>query len=392
VIEAATPTPTPTPIPEIHPTWGAIQTNTPSILTATPAPTLDRSGCPSGSFDTDGLDSEWASVCSRCIALATNTPQVTIPAFVLGTVAPLSTLATAAPTWIPMYTTPTLGGLSIVPTAGVTSTPSAAPFSYTFDLTASSGGWVVNHADGVDVGSWVSGEGWNTVYNGWSVPGYSGAFAVLDLGLDFSTLNVTGVTVHYGSYPVATEPLTIGYCENSCSSYSYISGLPFNTSENEVFVDYAGIGIDYTTLDHFGFRLIGTSGYGYVVPVTSITISGIGVCEWCGSPTSTPEFSPTPAPTSRPPILCDTPLYGDYSTPIVNVDVDTTDLGTDCYTVIPEVDTSGWLFDAGLRIDGVEICFQWKAFPTIQVFGLTIALDLLLIIPLAYLVRRLLTF
>lgn len=105
--------------------------------------------------------------------------------------------------------------------------------------------------------------------------------------------------------------------------------------------------------------------------------------------------TPTPTPTATAGavvISCDEPVYKNVSVPIARIDFgDDEPLADSCYDIIPEVDGTG-IGQPSLYFEGLEICVVWKRLPVIGFFGINFGIDLLLVIPIAYLIRRLLTF
>jgi hypothetical protein len=126
--------------------------------------------------------------------------------------------------------------------------------------------------------------------------------------------------------------------------------------------------------------------------------------EWCEDeqPTLTPTMSPTPTippliPTDPGQYDCSIVIYADLDTPIVNVDGGITVLSVNCYTVIPGVQIHITQEILGLQIPKIELsrfelCVEWISTPSISLAGITFSLELLLVIPLGWAVRRLFQF
>lgn len=387
-------TPDPDCCSTIVPTFGAIQTNTPSIVTQTPQPSRDRTGCPVDDVDPEGLDDDWAAVCSRCLMDLEPTPQVTIPSFIMGTVPPLGTPeAGGTPTvpFVSLYGTPTLGGLSMPPTNTPPPAPTATPslievyWDFREDTHGVSiEGWSLGGAgSGWLNAEWSEGVGFYSVTTFDYFEDYDGQFLQLRLpnhpvllGNDIETFAI------YGSLLSASG--AVGFGEGTTARTPSASGS--GGSRGSFYIAYG-------SYEDWALAMIyGTEGGTASGTVTGIAFTYYGY-EW-SSETPTPSPTATPAPVV---ISCDTPLYKDISTPIVDIDVSLEDLGSDCYRIVPEIDSSSWSvvgvdLDIGLRVDGVDLCVEWLPFPILAFFGITIASDLLLIIPIAYMAKNLLWF
>lgn len=137
-------------------------------------------------------------------------------------------------------------------------------------------------------------------------------------------------------------------------------------------------------------------------------------------PTSTPNptatytpdpLDPTqqPTPTNTPNFFdCSAPVYVEYN-PVISPIPDVLEpIGTQCFTLIPSLDFStvdvefdvpviGLVdieFETGIDVQfqGFQLCFEWYEMPGIRIFDIYITLDWLLVLPMMWLVNRLLSF
>jgi hypothetical protein len=119
------------------------------------------------------------------------------------------------------------------------------------------------------------------------------------------------------------------------------------------------------------------------------------------TPVSTPTPTVTPSPTATLAAWVDGPAAGQNyycgvvkyrSTAPVAQFADGIDIHSyACYRIIPEI-VVGVPGQGDVGIDGVDLCITWIDFPGLTFFGFYFRLDWLLVVPLAWLVRRLLSF
>jgi len=370
---AQTFTPDPDCCSTIVPTPGAIQTNTPEFYTVTPQPDKDRTGCPEEDFDQDNLDPSWVGVCSRCLEDRA-TPVATIQQFILVTKPPIGTPGSVAavPTLPPMYHTPTPGGV-VLPTGtpAPTATGEADDWhSVFYDFTLDHYNMqVYPHAcTGNDQGAWNPGFGWQPVYGGCGggVWAYQIKWTMDELlpplARNFTLHGVFGSTDYF---TLSGDPQTAPYITPDFDST--IQRVRRWNDER----DYRGWAITDV-------------GTGVVLEGLSFEYFGQE-----GEFDEDDEPTPTPAPTVPAMLfLCDDPQYTDISVPIVDIDFDDSDLGENCYTIVPELNVT--VTDPDIVYVGLQLCVQWKAVPALSLLGLTFTVDLILIIPAAYVVKRLL--
>lgn len=168
---------------------------------------------------------------------------------------------------------------------------------------------------------------------------------------------------------------------------------------------------------------VGTTGTTYSGSLLTMTIYGTGYNPYTAypcapSPTSTPGPTSTPtqtptvgptstiAPTSTPrtgfenpggleAYSCYVPVYV-VQRPAAEFNPELNLVSRECYKVVPYVDVNlgqiGGL-QLALKVDDLDLCVTWFTFPEIVLFGdLVLKLDYLLLLPVAWLVRRLLQF
>lgn len=378
--ETNTPAPTSTGAPPISPTWGAIQTNTPSVLTATPAVSPTPIGCPDEAIDNpDDLNSAWVAQCSRCLAGAAATPVATIQQFTLATVPPIGTVhaTTALPTLPPLY-----GGGTNTPVPTNTPAPTGTPST-----------WTVTY-DWVGEGNSL---GWVADYGVFSLTGFVGALDQIQNGggineagahINFEhAVQITSVQVFlvpYSGFPPNTHYIRFAVGE------SYVDWELLNQiDQGELYPPYSAVLHNFVpgegqdnpiTTSQVGlYYARGGSGFF----LSKVIINGVGA-----SPVDVLDHTPTPIPTEIGDFItydCAVPVYVSHD-PVADVDLSSDIVETDCYTVIPEINVT--ISDPDINYDGLQICVNWTRVPSVTWFGITLSIDLLAIIPAAYLLKR----
>lgn len=356
----------------------ALAGSSPRIHTATPVPTASRDGCVESGFDQDNLDPSWISQCLRCLETRA-TPVATIQQFTLVTVPPLGTPdgISSVPTLPPLYVPPTVA----VPTSPATLTPTVTPINDP-TLLAYDFNWAI--------GSPTNTTGWSAVTDLDWLHDLSADDRVTSSTFTYSTGGIYGLGYEQAPYvPVA-------------GNFSFV--LPDGYSLTDVII--AGSGALSIAVMHGGSYSVygGTNTsewHGEDYEATAIrvfayahanpSISRVRIYFGYDTP-PTPSGSETPTATATPMggvtvISCDEPIYTDVSTPIVNIDFDGTDLGEDCFTIVPELNITAT--DPDIVYEGLQICVQWHAPPALTILGLNFPVDLILVIPIAFVVRKL---
>lgn len=105
-------------------------------------------------------------------------------------------------------------------------------------------------------------------------------------------------------------------------------------------------------------------------------------------PTATPTLAPSvewvQVPTYEP-VACDVPRFRD-DTPVAEFPESFAIVSYECYTIIPEINISAFDF----VMDGLNFCITWFEMPVIELLGITVSLDWLLVVVIAYLVDMIL--
>jgi len=367
----------PTPTPHITLTSsGATATlaRTPFGATSTPAPTATDSGgdCPTdaGSINPNDLDPMYALQCRRCF-VATAVPGLPIfptsdvPSVTLDfsglTVTPegatptdvIGATSTAAPTDVPTLTsTPT-----IMPTIEPTCEP---------DLSVAADWHLYDGSHGTILGAfqyYIQAQS--------SYPG-SGAYEYIIL-----TTGETDVcaspSVEYVSGGVP-QGFAVNPCGTEINPFSLNTVLTPNGAEAP---------INFLEIQVTG----GTGIYNIGFPI-------------CGESEPTSTLAPTPTETLAPFAEqndCTVPVYR-IETPVAAIDPVVTEVGQNCYTIIPQMNiglpdvTILGVTLQDINVDETDLCVHWMDYPDPSILGITISFGWIILIPLAWFVRRLLSF
>lgn len=167
-------------------------------------------------------------------------------------------------------------------------------------------------------------------------------------------------------------------------------------------------------ISHAGWRLGFYNASDADLRMRNITVYGVGPNPFLSpTPTNTPELTWTPYPTdtatpeglipsATPPYAwdCSNPESfqpsaansGLVADPVVEFDPSLTIARTECYTIIPPLPQAVMDLIGLTGTTETHLCITFYELPHISVLGIVIGSDLLMIIPLAWLMRRLLTF
>lgn len=361
---------------------------TPDVKTVTPVGTPDRTGCPGEWLVPDGLDDDYVATCSRCILSGMPTTEAVIPGFIMATIPPLGSPPAAFPTIAPMYKTPTLGGLVAPPTytPAPTATPDLFEWTQSFDFTESSFGWVTSGPSDI-WGEYVEGQGFSQTYFSGSQPGYADRYNFLRVfwepphAIRLTEIRSTWVSIN--DYGVDDYESHYYVCDENCDDeFTPGAGVDLSTGTHTT-INFVG---DASGVGEIGLEAYAAANDFYLV---AVQIKGIGTPPFVTDPTPTPP--PTAAPTQKV-VLCSSPIYKDLDTPIASVNVTTSTIGTDCYIVIPAINSEDWLLDVGLRGDELELCVEWLLIPSISILGVEVPVDMIFLVVIGYLVKRVWTF
>lgn len=118
------------------------------------------------------------------------------------------------------------------------------------------------------------------------------------------------------------------------------------------------------------------------------------IVNYAAASTPLPVASPTPTlapsvewvqePTFEP-VDCEVPRFRN-ATPVAEFPESFAIVSYECYTIIPEINISAFDF----VMDGLNFCITWFEMPVIELLGITVSLDWLLVVVIAYLVDMIL--
>lgn len=399
-VDAQTPTvwPPPTCLPPfsaygcVLATWDTNNTATAAARTATspfntPTPPggffptstgfIPSDVCPTPGWDDDDLDPQWASACSHCLADSADSPLdpfafstfgIALPGF--DTPSPFPTVSTD-PTITPTYTaspeglpqwrvyfdgSDTLGwspgsnGASVSFMTDAESSPNSA-----VQLDGSTSEISVNFhiPSGVTVNSW---EAWQTFDHtgGGGLTGVFPAYAYYLNGVDITTAGSGG-----------GETQVVG--SHTWTRMSRTPNLVMDTILIYLGVVYSG-GTTGVYIDSFSVTFSGTPTMTATVTHTTTPVPPTATF----TPSRTPigEFNFNQA-------NCTAPVYRDIEQ-AVDFEFETDSLV--CYRLFPEIDTN--ILGNVIQIRPIEMCFQYYN-PTLEVVGLVMPVDILVVIGLA---------
>lgn len=398
--DAATPSPSPSPSP--------VASHTASIITSTPVPTLARAGCPADEVDASTTDPGWLAFCSRCIS-STATPVATIPSFHLGTTEPIGTYVSPTPvnTLPPLFVESTV--VSATATAAPTNTPTVTPTPASYEVywdfrvaqhgteaTAYTieqspyylGMCAPNDWTGASTFSY-GGGGYSSGYFVFAAGRCGGHFGSLQLP-EWDALVQPGMTsvVVYGELMDNINWMKVqqvgGYDWAAPDDYnlSSIYGQGARGTKRWAWVVANSPGMTDLRGEIFQFGTVGSE-----FSITGLMFTYIGQPFVEGSFTPTPTYAPEPT-SAAPSYDCSVALDYNVSDPVASVVTEVVEHEDTCYTIIPELNITAT--DPDIIYDGLQLCVQWTDVPTISIVGIEFALDLLLIIPAAYIIRKLL--
>jgi len=394
--------------------------------------TEDVNGCPIGasSISVDDLDPMYAAMCSRCWATGTPHPRFLIPDMSFET--PSGGLCTNryedSATFTPMAATPvgswTPAPTSTpyqvmcgtpVPTSTPTPTGTAAP-TLTATLTPTPVAFTNTQIEGSDAAVTSSG----TLFQGNFLSPTTGTSVNSTMGVFNQS-----VTVDLGGwYYVQSVTLRLYRPPNQGGGSpwnAYETWNPHTNIYSNPAVPCGGLISSFTTAGFAGtFTTVATGVMSAPYLITNkIVISRapgetggnvlmLDYLLFAGAPAHAPACSfstPTATPTVTPTIWYDpgvvspTPA-GLYScgtvvlrsqSPVVDIPSSLDRVGYDCYMIVPELDI--YIPTRGtVGLEGIELCVEWVTFPFITFLTVRIYLDYVLVFPIAWLVRRLLTF
>jgi len=381
------------------------------LNTPTPRGTLGvNSTCPSGSFDTDDLDSEWAYVCRNCVDAVRPTvtqmfgQSIAIPTFQIdySTYTPIPGTATFTPS--PTNTpSPTL-----TPTGTIT-----PRWTHVFNFAYGLQGWSLDGNSSLGGGAVNSGD----QISGGSNPNYT-YWRRADMSISFSARTIEYVRVNYyytlGADGGAPDD-RLSVIQLGGSSYApSLKTPPTNGLHNEVYTMSAAYNsmrfVAYSDNDL-------AANVGGSVAVYEIELRGIGTDPFSAPPAT---FTPTPLPSAtNTPVNTATPVWWGTSMPLnSNVSVncavpryrDVEDTVASlavgrggepaCLTVLPDVNIGFDLAETivnvvldpdvvipDLEVERLDVCFVGVAF-NVTLMGYTLDLALLIGLPvIAFLFR-----
>lgn len=388
---------------------------------ASPSPTRTPGvnfTCPEDTFDTNGLEPQWARVCRLCVEAVRGTPTASfgmalgqLPTLNLSTHTPVPTTFNT-PTFTPTFTNTPIS--SPTPTA----TPTAAPFTDT---------WNLRLYDYVGVnaafnGFWSSGQGWRqgaTLTSDGSNNGYRLAVR-LDLGYLIRTTAFSATLFSSGSPArawTARGYTTIAGVDGAVSTSAAVT--LFNTTGTLTGESVQTVGGNYMNPPTNGYYIR------YIILEThSFTNNGGGWAEFTITgdkqyviPTATPTFTVTPTitPTSLPTatpawwatgypefwnvsVNCEEPEYIDMDAPLISSEIGRSESPPTCMTIVPSInigfdvinDTAGRVF--GFEIEpvilrSITVCFVGVSM-AIQILGLALDMSIVVGAPiLAFILR-----
>lgn len=276
-----------------------------------------------------------------------------------------------------------VSGEPVTPVNTVTPSPSPSPtadpdeVSYRFlnFRTSAYGGVPVS-----GLGTYVSGQGFASQYNGATTREYLALSSFIS-SADFDG-TISGLTFNYTTDVVFHS---IVYFLNSGSIVSTV-----NRGQTVLGSDLEAEWWFFTPFDFDQISFEFYSGTG-ADSATEFVVNSVSLqSETPPSPTSTPTptatgqpWVSTPSPTDRD---CSVAVWRD-DTPIASFDTDFVIIDYQCYVVFPEIyiDMPGDGHD--ITADGVSFCVTFFQFPLIEVLGIRISLDWLMVGVVAFLVR-----
>lgn len=380
--------PTPTPLPTAAVTWGPVITNTPSILTGTPPPTPDRTGCVDSAFDESLLDPLWISQCFRCLQ-GSPTPVATIKSFTLATSPPIGTPNAIAtlPTLPPLYEPP----VYVSPTATLTPTmsPTGTPelIEYYFDLRQFPDTFTIipwsslqSTTNPVNDAVWIDGDGFQTSTTVDYEPSYTGQFALIELNEE-----------NFGIYGDLLDEV-VTFALYSSGSNGFGITLPSAPTVG-IPPDASGFGGDRGGFYNAWNDVTDVRGmwaYATYLGTSHSYLTGFAFTAYGYAEGEEPTPTPTPTSSAPPALSCLEPQYIDISEPIVFIDdLDGEFVAEDCFEVLPPLDIT--VTDPDIYFGGVDMCITWVRMPLLSLLGIQLSLDLILIIPIAFIIRRMFT-
>lgn len=384
--------------------------------------------CPDETFDTAGLDYDWAMVCGACIRNVRGTPTppygvppLNLPSLNLSTFTPQPTdYLSPTPSNTPTPTA-TLPSPTPTPTGG-------CGWSYRFWFNTSNGYPYVTALNSKTVSSgtsgswngsaWVHGDGvcCTNIYN-------------RQVGLDIvfpQTANLTYVSVNYDATWGAGTTSNVGlqmWPGSGSAAVRTRAQLLEGSNRTYTFEGFAAPGVPEVWVQLF-LSWGGNSGsYSGSGAIHWIEVGGTGTNPFTGQtgcPTATPTLTPTPTPTNTPlpgtpsatpewwatsfpqyaglSVDCSQPRYIDLDKPLVAWGVGPSESDPVCLTVLPYLNigfdlinsTAGQIF--GFQIppiifQQVNVCFVGISV-MINFLGFQLDMSILLGVPiLAYLLR-----
>lgn len=368
---------------------------------------VDDEGCPIlDAGQLSSIDPLYYSQCAHCFVTPTPVRDSLIPTVALP--APTLDLTVSSTFEIPVIVSgtpqtrtpaPAGGGLfTATPTSTVTVTPGGATATPHFEQV------IFDFTDGGQH-TWIPMNypaTWGDQVVTFSVGGIQSVFTASPSAREYIQIDrlaaagsITGVTA------IGFQYTTLGdngggiiwevYDTNGASLTSLIAGSTVGgtgTSLNQTYilgspVTLSGWGVNAYT------GVLGGTNHWYLEKILLTTTNVV---------TATPALTSTPNPTGAPWIVtpvtedvdCSVAVFGDFE-PVAQFEDTLRIVSVECYTIIPEVhiDIPG---NDPLDIDGVQWCITWYEFPIISVLGITVTLDWLLVVVVAWMIRALLSF
>lgn len=357
---------------------------------------VDEDGCPILTEEEEELlDPAYYAACTRCFVDPTPVRDSMIPSAVLSTLTLNPTLQTTFS--IPIIVsgtavTATPGGIYVAPAPWSTSTPAPTGTSNaTLTPTPPASGTITTY-DFVPLNGAVT------------VDGDAGVYAVNYLRVD------NGFTIDLGDwrYIHLVEVVWFKTSPNdgnnqtarlSADSYSIVSTPDYTMnvgggdSERSQLMAWQN-----GSIPRIG-QVIRVEFFGGTAP-SYTRIKEVKVTWSAAHPphTATPSNTPTPGATPAPWVgtpdlsqaACEVAVWADLD-PVAAFDPELNVISNQCYTIVPEIsiDLPG---EGGLDVDGVQWCITWFEFPIITLLGITVSLDWLLVVVVAWLASLLLKF
>lgn len=351
--------------------------------TATAAASIYDPRCPEVPVTPGALDFQYAQQCGYCFATGTPESDLAFYAPVGGIVqpGPIGTAAPAGeqpwltpwPTWTPTNTTTPGPTVTPVPlaayangTIGIMQTVPGATYRITFSSVVQ---WALEPYREGDAFYVQTGDSWAS---------YAEAPSA---GLRVA---INGVF-----------PPTPAYRSDHTYTFFWTAAV----GQTEFNFQY----IDNTYDDNVGY--IG-------ITVTPVVLTATPPPTWTPYPSPTPTGEPSATPTPRTggfvgggflvtPPSCYVPRYADQS-PMATMPLTLTYTARECYQIVPYIHHDfgeiGGIDLPVVHVDDVELCVSWFEFPAISLLGgnanggIDFRLDWLLLMPLVWLVTRLLQF